>query len=133
MAITHPKVSRVLKQDPMATEVKETSTNIENLKILAGYCDVNSILATIGLRWKMSVLFCISNGVYQFSRLKKVFPTLSDQVLGKRIGELQEEGLIVKQEISDTCPYQFKYEITEKGKELLTIIMELNAWGKKWK
>jgi len=81
----------------------------------------------------MQILFCISKDAYQFSKLKQIFPTLSDQVLGKRIGELQEEGLIIKTEIPGTCPYQIRYEVTDKGQELLALIVELNNWGKRWK
>ncbi|WP_028375401.1 winged helix-turn-helix transcriptional regulator [Leeuwenhoekiella sp. MAR_2009_132] len=116
----------------MASELKLQSTNYENLKILAEYCNVNSILKRIGLRWKMQLLYCISEEVYQFSKLKKVFPTISDQVLAKRIAELQDEGLICKSEIPGTNPQQLKYSATDKGKDLIEIILALNSWGEKW-
>ncbi|WP_205195411.1 helix-turn-helix domain-containing protein [Chitinophaga sp. Cy-1792] len=116
----------------MATNIKETSSSIENLKVLAGHCKINGILTSIGLRWKMQLLVCIDAGISQFSKLKKIFPTLSDQVLGKRIAEMLEEGLIEKEEIHTTWPCQFKYEVTLKGKELLEIMVLLNKWGIKW-
>lgn len=116
----------------MSSEIKIRSSNVENLRKLAEACDVNAILGSIGLRWKMQILYSISNNVYQFSKLKKVFPTISDQMLGKRITELQEDGLIKKAEIPDTVPQQIKYEVTAKGKELLNIILDLHFWGMKW-
>lgn len=116
----------------MASETKDLSTNVENLRILAKSCDVNAILGSIGLRWKMQVLYCIAHDVYQFSKIKKVFPTLSDQVLGKRISELQQEQLIIKTDIPNTVPQQIKYEVTDKGRELLAIVLDLNRWGAKW-
>jgi len=108
------------------------STNVENLRILAEACEVNTVLGCIGHRWMMQILFCISQDVYQFSKLKRVFPTLSDQVLGKRINELQENALIVKLDIPNTNPQQIRYEITEKGKELLKVVQDLHQWGLKW-
>lgn len=117
----------------MASEIKPQSTNYENLRILAEYCNVNSILKQIGLRWKMQLLYCISQGVYQFSKLKKVFPTISDQVLGKRIAELHEEGLIEKYEVDGTVPQQVRYSVTKKGHELIEIILALNHWGNRWR
>jgi DNA-binding HxlR family transcriptional regulator len=116
----------------MSSKIKILSSNVENLRILAEACDVNTILGSIGLRWKMQILYCISKGVYQFSKLKKVFPTISDQILGKRISELQQEGLIVKIEVPKTIPQQIKYEITDKGKGLLRIVLDLHFWGQKW-
>lgn len=105
---------------------------MENLQVLAEACDVNAVLGTIGLRWKMQILYCISKDVYQFSKLKKVFPTISDQILGKRISELQQERLITKIQIPETVPQQIKYEVTAKGEELLSIVLDLHFWSQKW-
>ena len=116
----------------MASEIKIQSTNYENLKILAEYCNVNPILKRIGLRWKMQLLYCISEDVYQFSKLKIIFPTLSDQILAKRIAELVKEELICKSLIPDTVPQQIRYSVTNKGNELVEIILALNSWGHKW-
>ncbi|HJV18517.1 MAG TPA: helix-turn-helix domain-containing protein [Sediminibacterium sp.] len=116
----------------MSSEIKILSSNLENLRMLAESCDVNMVLVSIGLRWKMQILYSISKDVYQFSKLKKIFPTISDQVLGKRIKELCSEGLIIKIEIPHKTPPQIRYDVTEKGKELLSIVLVLHQWEKKW-
>lgn len=115
----------------MASKIKINSTNAHNLKVLADYCDVNETLKNISQRWKMSLLYNITNGVQHFSQLKKAFPTLSDQVLGKRLGELVTEGLVNKSCISDTTPQQTLYTPTCKGNALIQIILELQRWGNK--
>ena len=117
----------------MATPRKEQSTNTENLQTLAQACDVNEVLLQIALRWKMQILYCIAEDVSQFSTLKKMFPTLSDQVLSKRLKELKEEALVVTEDIENTIPPQIRYSPTAKGKELLKIILDLHHWGLKWK
>jgi DNA-binding HxlR family transcriptional regulator len=115
----------------MATKIKESSTNHHNLKVLAASCEVNDVLKNIAPRWKMQVLYSISTGVRQFSQLKKAFPSLSDQVLGKRLGEMVTERLLDKMHIADTTPVQTHYSITEKGTALLAIILDLHHWGQK--
>lgn len=115
----------------MASDIKESSSNTYNLKVLAASCEVNEILENISKRWKMQILHSISQDKRQFSLLKKAFPSLSDQVLGKRLGELVTEGLVDKIEVEQTCPYQFIYSTTEKGTALLAIIHDLHNWGKK--
>ncbi len=70
----------------MATPRKKQSTNTENIQTLAQACDVNEVLLQIALRWKMQILYCIAADVSQFSTLKKMFPTLSDQVVAKAFG-----------------------------------------------
>ncbi|WP_104381406.1 helix-turn-helix domain-containing protein [Sphingobacterium sp. HMA12] len=117
----------------MATPRKEQSTNTENLQTLAQACDVNEVLLQIALRWKMQILYCIAEDVSQFSTLKKMFPTLSDQVLSKRLRELKEESLVVSEDIENTTPPQMRYRPTAKGKELLRIILDLHHWGLRWK
>ncbi|ULT25683.1 helix-turn-helix transcriptional regulator [Sphingobacterium sp. E70] len=117
----------------MATPRKEQSTNTENLQTLAQACDVNEVLLQISLRWKMQILYCIAEDVSQFSTLKRMFPTLSDQVLSKRLKELKEEALVVTEDIENTIPPQIRYSPTAKGKELLKIILDLHHWGLKWK
>lgn len=115
----------------MATLIKENSSNALNLKVLTAACEVNEILECISPRWKMQVLFSISKGIQQFSQLKKAFPSLSDQVLGKRLGELVAENVIEKTIVSGTTPTQVLYTVTNKGEALLTIIQELHLWGKR--
>lgn len=117
----------------MSSEIKETSTNAHNQKVLAKSCEVNEILTNISPRWKMQILYSVSKGVQQFSRLKESFPSLSDQVLGKRLGELTEENLVSKMVLTDKTPTQIVYEVTEKGKELLSIILDLHIWGQKYR
>lgn len=117
----------------MATPRKELSTNTENLQTLAQACDVNEVLLQISLRWKMQILYCIADDVSQFSTLKKMFPTLSDQVLSKRLKELKEESLVFPEDIENTIPAQIRYRPTEKGRELLKIILDLHHWGLRWK
>ncbi|PSL21472.1 winged helix-turn-helix transcriptional regulator [Chitinophaga ginsengisoli] len=115
----------------MASKIKETSTNAYNLKVLAASCEVNDMLKMISPRWKMQILYCISQGVRQFSRLKEVFPSLSDQVLGKRLKELVDEGLAEKTILNETVPPQVIYTHTEKGAALLAIVLDLHLWGKR--
>lgn len=113
----------------MATKIKDSSMNAHNLRVLAEHCHVSEVLELISPRWKMQVLFCISQEVYQFSQLKKVFPTISDQVLARRLGEIVTEGLAVKYQVPDTMPCQVKYEVTKKGAALLEIVQALHKWG----
>lgn len=117
----------------MSSKIKENSTNIFNLKVLADSCEVNDVLKNISPRWKMQILYSISQDIRQFSKLKKIFPSLSDQVLGKRLSELVNEGLAEKEIIAYTTPAQIMYSATAKGEALLLIVRDLHHWGiKKW-
>jgi DNA-binding HxlR family transcriptional regulator len=130
--INNSPESEFQNKPDMASEIKENSTNAHNLKVLASSCEVNEILTNISPRWKMQILYSISKGVYQFGKLKEAFPSLSDQVLGKRLGELTDENLVSKTILTDKTPTQIVYQVTEKGKDLLAVILDLHLWGRKY-
>jgi DNA-binding HxlR family transcriptional regulator len=113
----------------MASNLKEGTTNAQNLHVLSAWCSVNDVLRDISPRWKMVLLHRIAHGVAQFSRLKQAFPTLSDQVLGQRLAELVREHLVEKTAVASTVPTQIRYTPTPKGCALLTIIEALQQWG----
>jgi DNA-binding HxlR family transcriptional regulator len=113
----------------MASNLKEGTTNAQNLQILSEWCSVNDVLRDISPRWKMVLLHRIAHGVAQFSRLKQAFPTLSDQVLGQRLADLVNEHLVEKTVVVGTVPTQIRYTPTPKGRALLTIIEALQQWG----
>lgn len=116
------------KKSVMATEVKASSSNKQNLNILSESYEVNRMLLIISPRWKMVILFSISKGIKQFGLLKKALPTLSDQILGKRLKELVLNGLIDKVPINDGNQNLTCYLTTAKGSELLKILDLLNLW-----
>jgi DNA-binding HxlR family transcriptional regulator len=113
----------------MASNLKEGTTNAQNLQVLSEWCSVNDVLRDISPRWKMVLLHRIVHGVAQFSRIKQVFPTLSDQVLGQRLAELVTEGVVEKKAVANTVPTQIRYTLTPKGRALLTITDALQQWG----
>lgn len=118
----------------MASQIKTSSSNAYNLRVLAASNDVNNILKMISPRWKMQILCSISQGVNQFSLLKEAFPSLSDQILGRRLSELVSEGLLLKEHIKGTVPLQTIYTHTEKAAALLDILSQLHLWGQqKWR
>lgn len=115
----------------MSSNIKTSSSNAHNRQLLANAHDVNDILRTISARWKMEILCSITLGVNQFSRLKEKFPSLSDQILGKRLSEMVREGLVLKEHIDGTVPPQTIYKHTEKATELIVILKQLHLWGQK--
>jgi DNA-binding HxlR family transcriptional regulator len=116
----------------MSSPLKPVTSNACNITALSLACEVNDVLRDISPRWKMQVLHKIAAGSKQFSSLKTAFPSLSDQVLSKRLTELATEGLIERSVICDKAPKKIYYYITDKGMDLLRIIDDLHQWGLKW-
>lgn len=116
----------------MSTEIKPGTSNACNITALSLFCEVNDVLRSISPRWKMQILHKIASGTKQFSLLKVAFPSLSDQILGKRLAELVSENLIDKYILEEKAPKRIHYVITDKGLALLKIIDDLHKWGLEW-
>jgi DNA-binding HxlR family transcriptional regulator len=116
----------------MATALKPGTSNACNITSLSLACEVNDVLRDISPRWKMQVLHKIAAGVNQFSAIKSAFPSLSDQILGKRLAELVKDELIDKYIVREKAPKSVHYIISDKGLELLKVIDDLHKWGMKW-
>lgn len=116
----------------MANKIKDSSTNQANKTMLSDRCSVNDTLSLVGKRWLMTVLYEISLGNNQFSVLGKCIPEISENVLATRINNLVENDLIEKTEKMGTTPLQIIYTITEKAKQLLTLVDSLYKWDGNW-
>ncbi|RBL88880.1 winged helix-turn-helix transcriptional regulator [Chitinophaga flava] len=107
--------------------IKETSSNASNRQFLHSVCRINGALETIAGRWKALILIHISEQQNRFSLLKQMMPTVSDQVLGKQLRDLEMDGLISKTIIPEV-PVRVDYSLTPKGEALLPILEALAHW-----
>lgn len=111
---------------------KATSTNSLNEQFLYQTCELNSALTMISGRWKGQIVYSIHLGKNRFSLLKKELPRISDQVLGKQVGELEQHGIIVKRTLSNCTPPSVEYDLTPKGAGIVPVLEGLCEWAKKY-
>ncbi|MBS7231577.1 helix-turn-helix transcriptional regulator [Flavobacterium psychroterrae] len=80
-------------------------------------------------KWKISIItsVCLYNK-RRFSDILNDVVGISNKMLSKELKELEINKLI-KRTVLDTQPITVKYELTEHGKTLQTIINNLTAWG----
>lgn len=109
---------------------KEQSSNSINEQYLFNACGLNSALSKISGRWKAQILLSIANGHNRFNILHKKIDNISEQVLGRQLKALENDGIIVKKTIPETIPVGVEYSFSDKGKELLPILQALCDWGK---
>lgn len=107
---------------------KEQSTNSVNKALLAQVCVLPATLDRLSARWKMQILAAIAQGHQRFSLLKNHYPALAEQVLGKRLRELEREGLVLRCVVKASVPQQVQYVLTPKAAALLNILQALCAW-----
>ena len=82
-------------------------------------------------KWKMRLLYFISEGHRRPSQLQRKIPDASPRVLLIQLKELEEHQLVTK-EIYAQVPPKVEYSLTSLGRSLLPVISTLGEWGDKY-
>lgn len=90
-------------------------------------CGLHLFKELLGGKWKLMLLFYISEGIIRPGVLQKKI-SADRRVMTKQLDELLQDGFITK------CSYETKiprveYQLTPLGKSLLPLIMSLEKWG----
>lgn len=79
----------------------------------------------LGKRWNALILDVLSSRPARFSEIHRAVPGLSDRVLGERLHELVQAGLLARSEQGIAT----SYSLTETGTRLKPALDELRAWA----
>ena len=93
-------------------------------------CGVTHFLNRIGGKWKVLVIYAIDNGVNRFSRMQKLIPDISKQMLVNQLRELEEDR-IIDRIIYAEIPPRVEYKLTKYGRSLMPVIDVIQQWGEK--
>ncbi|RDI67988.1 winged helix-turn-helix transcriptional regulator [Nocardia pseudobrasiliensis] len=92
-------------------------------------CSIARTLDVIGEPWSPLILRDIWVGISRFEQIQADLG-ISRKVLTERLGHLLERGVI------DRRPYdrrpRYEYVLTDKGAELVDVLMVMVGWGDKW-
>ena len=95
-------------------------------------CPIRTSLGVLGKKWAMLLLRDIGIlGVDRFNRLLDSIPGLTPRVLSMRLKELEKEGFIKCVE-KEKSPMIVRWTITEKGRDVIPILLQFTAFGSKW-
>jgi len=91
-------------------------------------CGIRLTMCLIGAKWKPCLIDMLRDGAKRPNEICKNMPEATPRVLIQQLKELEAHG-IVKKEIFPVLPPHSEYSLTEVGRELLSVIDMLDAWG----
>lgn len=94
------------------------------------FCPVAMASEVLGTRWTILVVRELLCGSTRFNELRRGMPRMSPALLSKRLGELEEQGVIERR--IDKESGSPSYHLTEAGEELRPVIMSMGSWGHRW-
>jgi len=96
-------------------------------------CVTNRMVEVFGDAWTLLVVrdIMFMNRRHFRELLTKSLEGIASNILADRLHRLVEQGIIVK---SQDASHKQKaiYSLTEKGIQLVPVLMEMNAWGHKY-
>ena len=69
-------------------------------------------------------------GSTRFSQIERAIPRISATVLNTRLNTLEQCGLIVRRRTPEKRGHE--YQLTECGRELYPIVVQVGEWGMRW-
>lgn len=92
-------------------------------------CPIAKTLDVIGTKWTFLIIRDLMlEGVMRFSDLQKSMSGISPKTLSLRLREL-EEHQIINRKVYPEVPPRVEYSLTEKGKQLQGILVEMKRFG----
>lgn len=96
-------------------------------------CPVNSILEIFAGKWNTRVLFELTKAdSIRFGSMQKQIGGITNTMLAATLKNLEESGLLIRTQFNEIPPH-VEYALSEKGKEIYPIFIEMADWAHKYK
>jgi len=91
-------------------------------------CALTAALAAMGGRWKLFIVYRLSDGPMHFAALRRSLPEISAKVLAQQLREMQDDGL-VERKPGGPVPAAVVYALAPHGQSLLPLAEAIRRWG----
>ncbi|MBO3443323.1 MULTISPECIES: winged helix-turn-helix transcriptional regulator [Clostridia] len=79
-------------------------------------------------KWKLLILWYLSNGRLRFSELKRKLPDVTQRMLTNQLRSLEDDGL-VHREVYPVVPPKVEYSLTEIGEKMIPLLEQMYNYG----
>lgn len=90
-------------------------------------CPVHRSMAILGTKWKPIIIYALRERKARFGQIYAVVGSISKKVLTTTLRELEADGVLLREEFKELPP-RVEYSLTEKGRALIPIIIQLAQW-----
>jgi DNA-binding HxlR family transcriptional regulator len=94
------------------------------------YCPLSLAVEVLGERWTILVVSRLIDGCRRFNDIHRGVPRMPASLLAQRLAQLEHVGLVERHPAPQGRGHE--YLLTEAGRELEPIVMDLAVWGHRW-
>ena len=99
-------------------------------KAILTECALPAALEAVGERWSFLILRGAFNGLHHFEEFQSTLG-IARNILSNRLSRLVEHG-ILEREPDPADRRKVAYHLTQKGRELLPVLIAMRQWGERW-
>ena len=104
--------------------------DLDRHRELLRHCSIAAALESVGERWSCLILRGAFNGLHHFEEFQTTLG-IARNILSNRLARLVENGILERTaDASDRR--KVAYRLTEKGRDLLPVLLSLRQWGERW-
>lgn len=94
-------------------------------------CPVRSTLDMIGGKWPFAIVYSLLSGTKRYKELERSIEGINTRMLVKELKSLEQYGIINRKAYA-TVPPTVEYSLTDKGRELEPVLIQIQKWGVKY-
>ena len=91
-------------------------------------CPIRNVVAQIGDKWSVLILFALVDGADRFNSLKSRVVGISQRMLTQTLRDLEREGY-VHRTVYPEVPVRVEYALTEMGRDIVKPLYQLVSWA----
>lgn len=91
-------------------------------------CPLEMAVDLIGGKWKVVILWHLSEKTLRFNEIRRIFPDITHKMLAQQLRELESDGIIHRKVYAQSPP-KVEYSLTEFGRSLTPLLQAMNHWG----
>lgn len=93
-------------------------------------CPIRNVVAHIGDKWSVLILFSLVDGPDRFNSLKSRIEGISQRMLTQTLRDLERDGY-VDRTVYPEVPVKVEYKLTALGSSLVKPMWDLISWADK--
>jgi DNA-binding HxlR family transcriptional regulator len=102
----------------------------QHQKAILTECALPAALEAVGERWSFLILRGAFNGLHHFEEYQSTLG-IARNILSNRLSRLVEHEILAR-EPDPADRRKVAYHLTQKGRELLPVLIAMRQWGERW-
>lgn len=95
-------------------------------------CPMRRTLELLSGKWRTHIIYELCRRPScRFGELQKAVPRITNTMLSSTLRDLERLGIVHREQFNEIPPH-VEYSLTEKGKALLPVFLELARWGENY-